>query len=96
MHYHPAVGGRRVPLVSLDSTMVSDTTHPGLLGCHKWGLNHVRGWFDVDLVMAYIVNTKKIVKRKQTLKFTVDCSQPVDDGTMDALHAPPQPRPFAT
>jgi len=27
---------------------------------------------------------KKIVKRKQALKFTVDCSQPVDDGIMDA------------
>merc|ERR1712195_430294 len=27
---------------------------------------------------------KKVVKRKQTLKFTVDCSQPVDDGIMDA------------
>merc|ERR1711934_1333480 len=26
----------------------------------------------------------KVVKRKQTLKFTVDCSQPVDDGIMDA------------
>ena len=25
-----------------------------------------------------------MVKRKQTLKFTVDCSQPVDDGIMDA------------
>ena len=24
------------------------------------------------------------MKRKQTLKFTVDCSQPVDDGIMDA------------
>ena len=27
---------------------------------------------------------KKLVKRKQILKFTVDCSQPVDDGIMDA------------
>merc|ERR1712087_515844 len=27
---------------------------------------------------------KKLVKRKQALKFTVDCSQPVDDGIMDA------------
>ena len=27
---------------------------------------------------------KKIQKRKQTLKFTIDCSQPVDDGIMDA------------
>merc|ERR1712183_351205 len=27
---------------------------------------------------------KKISKRKQTLKFTIDCSQPVDDGIMDA------------
>merc|ERR1711998_40978 len=26
---------------------------------------------------------KKITKRKQTLKFTIDCSQPVDDGIMD-------------
>jgi len=31
-----------------------------------------------------IKKTKKIVKRKQTLKFSVDCSQPVDDGIMDA------------
>merc|ERR1719198_1841497 len=27
---------------------------------------------------------KKVVKSKKTLKFTVDCSQPVDDGIMDA------------
>ena len=27
---------------------------------------------------------KKITKRKQTLKFSIDCSQPVDDGIMDA------------
>merc|ERR1712010_129649 len=27
---------------------------------------------------------KKLTKRKQTLKFTIDCSQPVDDGIMDA------------
>ena len=27
---------------------------------------------------------KKASKRKQTLKFTIDCSQPVDDGIMDA------------
>jgi len=27
---------------------------------------------------------KKISKRKQTLKFTIDCTQPVDDGIMDA------------
>ena len=27
---------------------------------------------------------KKLVKRKQTLKFTIDCSAPVDDGIMDA------------
>ena len=26
----------------------------------------------------------QISKRKQTLKFTIDCSQPVDDGIMDA------------
>ena len=26
----------------------------------------------------------KMPKRKQTLKFTIDCSQPVDDGIMDA------------
>jgi len=31
-----------------------------------------------------IKKAKKLVKRKQTLKFTVDCSQPVDDGIMDA------------
>ena len=30
------------------------------------------------------VKAKKITKRKQTLKFTIDCSQPVDDGIMDA------------
>jgi hypothetical protein len=29
------------------------------------------------------VKGKKIAKRKQTLKFTIDCSQPVDDGIMD-------------
>merc|ERR1712160_113603 len=37
--------------------------------------------------MGYIMaikKAKKVVKRKQTLKFTVDCSQPVDDGIMDA------------
>ena len=27
---------------------------------------------------------KKTQKRKQTLKFVIDCSQPVDDGIMDA------------
>merc|ERR1711988_1163042 len=27
---------------------------------------------------------KKVVKSKKVLKFTVDCSQPVDDGIMDA------------
>merc|ERR1711988_727088 len=27
---------------------------------------------------------KKITKRKQTLKFSIDCTQPVDDGIMDA------------
>lgn len=27
---------------------------------------------------------KKTLKRKQTLKFSIDCSQPVDDGIMDA------------
>merc|ERR1711988_1479203 len=26
----------------------------------------------------------KMPKRKQTLKFTIDCTQPVDDGIMDA------------
>ena len=26
---------------------------------------------------------KKITKRKQTLKFSIDCSQPFDDGIMD-------------
>ena len=30
------------------------------------------------------VKGKKIAKRKQTLKFTIDCSAPVDDGIMDA------------
>ena len=30
------------------------------------------------------VKGKKIAKRKQTLKFSIDCSQPVDDGIMDA------------
>merc|ERR1712227_423515 len=28
--------------------------------------------------------TSKISKRKTVLKFTIDCSQPVDDGIMDA------------
>ena len=27
---------------------------------------------------------KKTLKRKSTLKFSIDCSQPVDDGIMDA------------
>merc|ERR1712070_775359 len=31
-----------------------------------------------------ISKPKKLVKRKQALKFTIDCSQPVDDGIMDA------------
>merc|ERR1719499_2644012 len=31
-----------------------------------------------------IKKAKKVVKSKKTLKFTVDCSQPVDDGIMDA------------
>merc|ERR1712100_886730 len=31
-----------------------------------------------------IKKAKKVVKRKQTLKYTIDCSQPVDDGIMDA------------
>jgi large subunit ribosomal protein L22e len=31
-----------------------------------------------------LAKPKKVTKRKQTLKFTVDCSQPVDDGIMDA------------
>ena len=30
------------------------------------------------------VKGKKIAKRKQTLKFSIDCSQPVDDEIMDA------------
>merc|ERR1712110_551915 len=30
------------------------------------------------------MGAKKITKRKQTLKFSIDCSQPVDDGIMDA------------
>merc|ERR1711998_303112 len=34
--------------------------------------------------MAIKKANKKVVKRKATLKFTVDCSQPVDDGIMDA------------
>eukprot|EP00320_Phaeocystis_rex_P022447 CAMPEP_0119067290 /NCGR_PEP_ID=MMETSP1178-20130426/9642_1 /TAXON_ID=33656 /ORGANISM="unid sp, Strain CCMP2000" /LENGTH=146 /DNA_ID=CAMNT_0007048937 /DNA_START=19 /DNA_END=460 /DNA_ORIENTATION=- len=39
-----------------------------------------RGPFRVQAIKK----AKKVVKRKQTLKFTVDCSQPVDDGIMDA------------
>ncbi|KAL1522762.1 hypothetical protein AB1Y20_017734 [Prymnesium parvum] len=34
--------------------------------------------------MPKIAKPKKIVKGKKVLKFTVDCSQPVDDGIMDA------------
>jgi large subunit ribosomal protein L22e len=33
---------------------------------------------------SQVAKAKKITKRKQTLKFTIDCSQPVDDGIMDA------------
>merc|ERR1712216_607968 len=35
-------------------------------------------------VMPATAKAKKLTKRKQTLKFTIDCSQPVDDGIMDA------------
>merc|ERR1712054_51549 len=31
-----------------------------------------------------IMAPKKLTKRKQTLKYSIDCSQPVDDGIMDA------------
>jgi hypothetical protein len=34
---------------------------------------------------SQVAKAKKITKRKQTLKFTIDCSQPVDDGIMDAM-----------
>merc|ERR1719488_401081 len=34
--------------------------------------------------MPKIAKAKKVVKSKKVLKFTVDCSQPVDDGIMDA------------
>ena len=34
--------------------------------------------------MQATTKPKKLIKRKQALKFTVDCSQPVDDGIMDA------------
>merc|ERR1712008_159219 len=37
-----------------------------------------------NIYIMAIKKAKKVVKRKQTLKFTVDCSQPVDDGIMDA------------
>jgi len=40
-----------------------------------------------------IKKAKKLVKRKQTLKFTVDCSQPVDDGIMDAASFVRAPQP---
>merc|ERR1712216_455805 len=36
------------------------------------------------VTMPKIAKAKKIVKSKKALKFTVDCSQPVDDGIMDA------------
>jgi len=36
------------------------------------------------VIMPKIAKPKKIVKGKKVLKFTVDCSQPVDDGIMDA------------
>merc|ERR1711898_71236 len=36
------------------------------------------------VVMPKIAKAKKVVKSKKVLKFTVDCSQPVDDGIMDA------------
>merc|ERR1711990_351929 len=36
------------------------------------------------VTMPKLAKTKKLVKRKQALKFTIDCSQPVDDGIMDA------------
>merc|ERR1711998_252677 len=42
------------------------------------------GKVDVLVPLMAIKKAKKLVKRKQTLKFTVDCSQPVDDGIMDA------------
>ena len=34
--------------------------------------------------MPKVLKAKKIVKTKKQIKFTVDCSQPVDDGIMDA------------
>merc|ERR1711998_707450 len=34
--------------------------------------------------MPKLAKAKKVVKSKKVLKFTVDCSQPVDDGIMDA------------
>merc|ERR1711871_918443 len=37
----------------------------------------------VDVAMPQS-KPKKLQKRKQTLKFSIDCSQPVDDGIMDA------------
>merc|ERR1712070_1010253 len=36
------------------------------------------------VTMPKIAKAKKVVKSKAVLKFTVDCSQPVDDGIMDA------------
>merc|ERR1711990_1381469 len=36
------------------------------------------------VTMPKLAKTKKLVKSKKVLKFTVDCSQPVDDGIMDA------------
>merc|ERR1711998_252036 len=34
--------------------------------------------------MPKLAKAKKVVKSKKVLNFTVDCSQPVDDGIMDA------------
>merc|ERR1711935_843237 len=36
------------------------------------------------VTMPKIAKAKKVVKSKKVLKFTIDCSQPVDDGIMDA------------
>merc|ERR1712023_603054 len=44
------------------------------------------GWYqrsDVEKAMPQ-AKPKKLTRRKQTLKFSIDCSQPVDDGIMDA------------
>merc|ERR1711998_573657 len=34
--------------------------------------------------MPKLAKAKKVVKSKKVLKYTVDCSQPVDDGILDA------------